>query len=521
VPGRVKRFVLALAVFGLFVVVFSLSFSRAIRAGSNHDEHQFIASAELFADQGLLPYRDYPYFHLPNLVFVYGLLYSFTEFKLLTARLVSALCVTTAAGLLYLFGLDSFKKLSSPVGHWVGAGSVLLFVASPLIAYTGTFAWNHNLAMLLALLAFLLHWQGPKRERPGLWIFFSGLCLGLAIGTRLSFASALLPFAAVLYFYPGPHSPVGVFKRFGTFGAGLLISLVPVLLLFVAAPQQFIFGNFTYASLNTFYREEAGFFGPPNPMTFAEKFSYFWDFVLPQPGNLLSLVAFLFLGFTPLLAEVWQHKGSLFKPVFLLLLAPFVAWGALLPTPAWYQYYAAPLPFAIAAVVYGLAVLIRRHPPGRAWVVALFLQLVLIASLYQSGDYRRITFLLHPEAWWPLKVHDLGVHVAELSAGEDVLTLAPIYPLEGGASIYPEFATGPFAWRTASLLTPAERAALSLVSDQELEKFLENRPPGAILVGFEHALEAPFNDYALAHKYHWVELGSETGLWLHPELTLP
>jgi hypothetical protein len=521
VPGRVKSFVLALAVFGLFVVVFSLSFSRAIRAGSNHDEHQFIASAELLADQGLLPYRDYPYFHLPNLVFVYGLLYSFTEFKLLTARLISAVCVTAAAGLLYLFSLSSFRKLSLPAGHWVGAGSVLLFVASPLIAYTGTFAWNHNLAMLLALLAFLLHWQGPRRERPGLWIFFSGLCLGLAIGTRLSFASALVPFAAVLYFYPGPHSPVGVFKRLGIFGAGLLISLVPVLLLFVAAPQQFIFGNFTYASLNTFYREEAGFFGPPNPMTNAEKFFYFWDFVLPQPGNLLSLVAILFLGFTPLLAEVWQHKGSLFEPVFLLLMAPFVAWGALLPSPAWYQYYAAPLPFAIAAVVYGIAVLIRRHPPGRAWVVALFLQLVLIASLYQTNDYRRITFLLHPEAWWPLKVHDLGVQVAELSAGEDVLTLAPIYPLEGGASIYPEFATGPFAWRTASLLAPAERAALSLVSDQALEKFLENRPPGAILVGFEHTLEGAFNDYALAHKYHWVGLGSETGLWLHPQLTLP
>jgi hypothetical protein len=162
VPGRIKKFVLALAVFGLFVVVFSLSFSRAIRAGSNHDEHQFIASAELLADQGLLPYRDYPYFHLPNLVFVYGLLYSFTEYKLLAARLISAVCITAAACLLYLFSLDSFKNLSSPAGHWVGAGSVLLFVASPLIAFTGSFAWNHNLAMLLALLAFLLHWQGPN-----------------------------------------------------------------------------------------------------------------------------------------------------------------------------------------------------------------------------------------------------------------------------------------------------------------------------------------------------------------------
>src|SRR3982751_2501664 len=35
----------------------------------DHDEHQFIASAALLARRGLLPYRDYPYFHMPHMVF--------------------------------------------------------------------------------------------------------------------------------------------------------------------------------------------------------------------------------------------------------------------------------------------------------------------------------------------------------------------------------------------------------------------------------------------------------------------
>ena len=520
-PVRLKKFLLVLAVIGLFVTVFSLSFSRAIRAGSNHDEHQFIASAELWAGQGLLPYRDYAYFHLPNLVFVYGLVFRLTEYKLLAARLLSALCITGIAGLLYLFSLHTFKKLSSSQGHLVGAGSVLLFTANPLVAYTGSFAWNHNLALLLALLAFMLHWQSARQARPGRWIFLSGLCLGLAVGTRLSFASTLIPFVAVLYFYPGQRSAAEILKRLGVFGAGFIVSLLPVLVLFALAPQNFIFGNFTYARLNTFYREEAGFFGPPNPMSVVEKGAYFWDFLLPQPGHLLTFVAVLCLGFTPLLVEAWQRKESLFEPLFLLLTVPFVSLGALLPTPAWYQYYAAPLPFAVLALVYGMAVLARRHPPGRAWVMALFLQLVLVANLYQWGDYRRISFLLHPEAWRPIMMHDLGVQVAELGAGKDVLTLAPIYPLEAGLSIYPEFATGPFAWRTAPMLSPGERAALGLVSSQDLERFLEDRPPGAVLVGFEGELESALNEYALAHGYRWVELGVETGVWLSPELTLP
>jgi hypothetical protein len=516
-----KRPLLVLAVVGLFLVVLCLSASRAVRAEFTHDEHQFVASAELLAEHGLLPYRDYAYFHLPNLVFVYAVLYQFTEYKLLAARLLSALSITAIAALLYIFSLDSFKKSSSTAGHWVGAGAALFFVANPLIASTGSYAWNHNLALLLAVLAFMLHWQGPRREKSDRWILASGFCLGLSIGTRLSFASALLPFIIGMYFYPPCRTESNFLNRLVFFGAGILLSLLPALLLLALAPQEFIFGNFTYARLNTFYREESGFFGPPNPMSPSEKLAYFWDFILPQPGHLLSFVGLLILGFTPLLAELGRRKGGLFEPISLLLLAPLVGWGALLPTPAWNQYYAAPLPFAFLAIIYGLAALVRRHPPARNWLLALFLQLVIIANLYQISDYRRISFLLHPEAWRPLMVHELGTRVAELGRGGQVLTLAPIYPLEGGASIYPEFATGPFAWRTAPLVEPDQRAGLGLISEQELERYLENQPPDAILVGFEGELEQAFNEYAQRRGYRWVDLEMESGVWLPPELTHP
>jgi 4-amino-4-deoxy-L-arabinose transferase-like glycosyltransferase len=518
---RAKKILLATAVAALFILVFSLSFSRAIRAGANHDEHQFIASAQLLVDHGLLPYRDYAYFHLPNLVFVYGLIFQFTTYKLLAARLLSAILVTAMAGLIFLFAIDLFRKASTSIQMAAGFGSVLLFLANPLAAYTGSFAWNHNLASFLGLLATLLHWQGARSLRSGRYVFFSGLCLGLAVGTRLSFLSALLPFVAVLFFYPGARPAKKLVTLSVYFGAGFLLALLPTLLLFAVAPDRFVFGNFTYPYLNTFYREEAGFFGPPNPMTTLEKISFFWDYILPQPGNLLLFVALLLWGFTPGLVELWQHKANLFEPLFILLLIPFIGWGALLPTPAWYQYYAALVPFAILAVVFGLAALVRRFPAQSGWFLALFLQVVVLASLYQLDDYRRMTFLLHPEAWRPLMFHELGLQVAELSQGERVLTLAPIYVIEGGGHIYPQFATGPFAWRTASQLTEDERSAYRMVSDQDLAQFLEIQPPGGILVGYEPVLEEPLIDYAIAHGYHWVELTPESGLWLSPDLALP
>jgi 4-amino-4-deoxy-L-arabinose transferase-like glycosyltransferase len=517
----VKKILWAALAAALFGLVFALSFSRAMRAGGNHDEHQFIASAQLLVEHGLLPYRDYAYFHLPNLIFVYGLLFKFTTYKLLAARLLSAVCVTAMAGLVFYFSMDLFRQASKTMALAAGFGAVFLLLANPLLAYAGTFAWNHSLAMFLALLAAILLWQGARRSRPGWWVLGSGLCLGLAVATRLSFLSALLPFVVGLYFYPGDR-PVKRWVGLVVYlSVGFGLAMLPTLLLFAIAPAQFIFGNFTYPNLNTIYRAEIGFFGPPNPMTSFEKLAYFGEQILPQPGNLLLFVALLFWGYTSGLVELWRRKRDRFAFIFILLLAPFVGWGALLPTPAWDQYYAAAVPFAVLAIVLGLAALVRRYPAQSGWFLAIFLQMVILANVYQLGDYRRMTFLLHPEAWRPLIFHELGVQVSELSQGGKVLTLSPLYPLEGGAPIYAEFATGPFAWRTASWLTPPERSTFKMISEEDLEGLLETQAPSAILVGFEPLLEEPLIEYALAHGYSWVELTPESGLWLSPELTLP
>src|SRR5690349_6190270 len=61
--------------FPLLLILLGLSLCKRL----DHDEHQFIASATLLARRGLLPYRDYPYFHMPHMVFIYAALFRFSD----------------------------------------------------------------------------------------------------------------------------------------------------------------------------------------------------------------------------------------------------------------------------------------------------------------------------------------------------------------------------------------------------------------------------------------------------------
>jgi hypothetical protein len=96
-----------------------------------------------------------------------------------------------------------------------------------------------------------------------------------------------------------------------------------------------------------------------------------------------------------------------------------------------------------------------------------------------------------------------------------VLTLAPTWVLEGGLRIYPEFATGPFAWRSAQWAPVEQRRRLKLVAPADLESFLADDPPAALLTGVEdERLERPFVEWAEAHGYRAQKLGRKRVLWV-------
>ena len=103
-----QRIVFALAVALFFCVVAILLVSAAMQKGLDHDENMYVAAGVLLAREGLLPYKDYAYFQMPNMVFAYAALFIFADHLLLAARLFSTACALVMMGLVFYTAMKLF-----------------------------------------------------------------------------------------------------------------------------------------------------------------------------------------------------------------------------------------------------------------------------------------------------------------------------------------------------------------------------------------------------------------------------
>src|SRR5205807_4618325 len=129
----------------------------------------------------------------------------------------------------------------------------------------------------------------------------------------------------------------------------------------------------------------------------------------------------------------------------------------------------------------------------------------LFSATYSSRKSEQALFppwtqLADRSQWFPSRAALVGAEIREHVPSGRVLTMAPVWPLAGGLRVYPEFATGPFAWRSARFVAPDRRPALRIVAPEDLENFLASDPPAAILTGVEDGdLEAPLIAFAQSH----------------------
>lgn len=177
---------------------------------------------------------------------------------------------------------------------------------------------------------------------------------------------------------------------------------------------------------------------------------------------------------------------------------------AFVPTPAFPQYFIQPL----AGLPVLTALAIRALPQAHRSVLLRTLPaaVVLMAAVALPRLATGLADLRHPDGLTPARLNHGAEALARLAAPDGpasgpVATLSPLYPLQAGLPIYPEFATGPFAWRVAGHIAPALRASYVMAEPGDLTRLFEARPPAAILTGFDPVLEAPLEDYARAHGF--------------------
>lgn len=501
-----------------FLAVFALLLGASMQKSLDHDEHQFIASGVLLVREAKLPYLDYAYFHMPNLAFVYAILFSLTDRLLFSARLFSTVCAWLTLGLIFCLAFRLFRRYHYLLRFLIAAGSVVFLLTSPLFAYASGKAWNHDLPVLLALVAFVVHAEGASREHGRRWLVVSGLLLGLAIGTRLTFAPLVLPFLGMIAFYPRRAGWRGTLSLALFFLLGLLMGLLPSLVLFALAPRQFLFGNLGYAQYNTLYRQTEGFAeGDVSSiaMSFSGKLSYLARYVLSTPSTALLVLAFLFFVLSMNFTRFRRQFPYRFQNVFSLVLLPFLLLGSFAPTPSFFQYFYAPVPFLLVGTLYGAASF-RDQKDRMNWGTALLIHILLLASAFGLKLYQEVDPFTPVAESLATKVHQAGLEIKAAAGDSPVLTLAPLFPLEGGTPIPAEFATGPFGWRVAPLVPEETRRAVGLVAEADLVDFLQAHPRVAILIGFEGALEQPFVGYAQQVGYQPVQLSEDKVLWLAP-----
>ncbi len=498
----------------VFLIVTALAFPLVLGLGMtkrlSHDEHQHVAAGALVAREGSLPYRDFPHFHTPYLAFAYALVFRVSDHLLLTARLLSVLCATAMLGIIGSIAYHLFQNRGHLFASLVCAGSVLLALTTQLFTATSGYAWNHEPALLLALLAFAAHVAGLNSARPR-WFAASGVLLGLAIGTRITCAPLVAPFGLALLLYPTPRWQ---WDRILGFTGGLLLGLAGLFYFFAVAPEQAFFGNFDFAGVNILYRFDTG---EPRTMTILKKLRFFFKLII-RPD-----VALFAAGLLPVLAAHFANRqtGSRlrFEVRFILLLLPFVLIGSFAPSPLFDQYFYPLIPFLLLAGLYAFASIPRESPWFRRTLRATATAVLLSIAMGVRG-FEDLPNFLATEKWQGIRLHRLvkGIR-AHLPRGR-VLTLAPIYPLEAGLSIYPAFATGPFAWRVSPYIEPEKAARLGIISPATLEQSLQAAPPEGVLVGFEKTGEDPLSEYATQHGYESLLLADENQLWvrIHPRL---
>ena len=491
-----------------------VSFLYCMTAPLDHDEHQFMSSAFMVSQHGLHPYRDFAYFHMPNLVYLYAPLY-LTPYPFMLARIIVGLCGLGICLLVFqyarseLSGYDRWSSLLLP------ACLTVLLLHSPLYEHAISHVWNHTPSTLFALMACLLYLRGIRCEAPVKVLFCSGLCLGMAIGIRLTFVPLIIPFVLAITFYS-----TGSFKAKGvqllSFCIGGLLANGMALYFMITNFQDFWFGNIGYAALNTLYREEMSY---TRTMTLVGKFSYLINILFKWPFELLVTLTCIYCLVLSVIDRLSSPGHSSNGLRFTLLCLPFLLVGCLAPTPLWHQYSFVLIPFLL---LLGVQALSGRSAKLLSVAAVLPFVLVAVISFWNGSPIATsatASVLTRPSVMTPIAIQkDAALLKSYIDPTEPVgkiLTLSPLYAVTSMLPIYEEFVTGPFAWRVSHLVPENEALSRGLPLRSRIESFVEQRRPRAILTGKElKKLEIPIIAAAKRYGYQRISTPSGIELWL-------
>ncbi|HET9511028.1 MAG TPA: DUF2029 domain-containing protein [Sphingomonas sp.] len=437
----------------LTIVLIALALLRPV----DHDESQYVAAAMLTAD-GWLPYRDYAYLQTPLQPFAFApIAWSAGALAWPALRIANALL-----GIVTIVAAGCAMR-DGGVRPTIAGASAALLAASDILLFSAGTARNDALPAALLALALIPMLRAERDGATRSGAMLAGVLLGAAAAAKVSYA---LPAAAY-----GAHALVVRRHRPAWVALGALPPVAFVGWLASTAWPAFLFGVVTFpADAPAEYYAAAG---------------RLWK--LSIAAKLVDTLKFLALGPALLaLVIVARQRARAVRLLDILILAGLIA--AVLPAPTWRQYL---LPMLVPLFV-RLGLAWQACPPSRGWRIA--------AVVFACAG-------LAPSVEAVVQGGTLGEGVAvarSLTDRRDVATLSPqMLPHAPDR----RFATGPFYFRSRTLLTAQAERDFTLISQARLA-LLAQGPPAHILIGGEGAwssgddrLDATLERWALANGY--------------------
>ncbi|WP_126975671.1 hypothetical protein [Frigidibacter oleivorans] len=530
-----RPWLLRLAAIAGGLVLVALILGRILDFGIRRDEMMFVAPAALAGEMPL--YSGLFFNHVPLSPWAFAAAHWLAPGLglLMVARLT-----VFAAWLLLLAATGLLVQRISRSLPLALLAAVALATSDTLLDQAGMAATNNLLPLPFAMIGLGLVLVALLEDpRPGVLPatgFAAGLALALAVGLKVSAVAFLPPVLLAALLLPRRRTFGDRLRGLALPGLlGGLVGAAPILWYLATAPDLFL-------------AHVLGFHTGPHVAYWQANAASEPGLAMDPRGKLILAYGAWLGGSTLLLAGValaalWAGASPASTSTSASTLAPADAAGsnllrprpalrrpqgadgwadalalalgalavtaamAFLPTPGFPQYYVQPL--VCLPLVAAVAMRRLTAAQARALTPAIAAALVLMVLVALPRLSAGAAGLAAPGRTEAARFAEGGRRLAEAldAAGAPagrIATLMPLYPLEAGLPVYPEFATGPFAFRIAGHTAPDLAARYVMTGPDGLAALFAADPPAAVLLGYEPELEAPLADWARAAGYRPV-----------------
>jgi hypothetical protein len=383
-------------------------------------------------------------------------------------------------------------------------------------------ARNDGLPLFLMLAGLALHLWAEQRgnerrigqpavSRVGLYAarFGAALLFGLAVEAKVSYIFAPAALGLHALFAPG--------RRMAPAVLGFGIAGLPAAYFYGIAPVQFLFGLLRYhMSAPAAWYTAAGMEDQLLPGARLEALG---DYAVLGGNLTLFLLAAALALVAMARRRKWKRPGRM-----LITLTVGATVCALLPAPSWPMYFAAVAPLLACCIAHLDRVTTHLAGAPRKRVLLLVASLPIVPFLVLQ--LMELPRLLDRGAWVGVAVHRnaqaLRSALADAgAAGGEIATLYPLWVIDANP-VRPEFATGPFVFRSGDGFGTGLLARLHALSPGTLAAQFDADPPDAIYAGrfanaWRRPMDAPLAAYAEQHG--WTPVRTDDGggtLWVRP-----